>query len=65
MAHQLNFNPTSPEGAAIVALYNDIRANIQDDEGGWNGADTVDALCGWFTRLGVDVSTDGELIRTA
>ncbi|MFE0356460.1 hypothetical protein ACFW2K_22850 [Streptomyces nigra] len=64
MAHQLKFDPTSPEGAEIVALYNNIRENIQDEEGGWNGADTVDALCTWFDRLGVDVSTSGEPIRT-
>lgn len=65
MAHAPKFDTTTPEGQAIVALYNDIRTNIQDDEGGWNGADTVDALTDWFTDLGIDVSTAGTVIETA
>ncbi|MEU1371983.1 hypothetical protein ABZ454_38730 [Streptomyces sp. NPDC005803] len=62
MAHALKFDPSTAEGARIVALYNKIKAEIEDDEGGWDGADIVDALCEWFTGLGVDVSPDGELI---
>jgi hypothetical protein len=64
MAHALKFDTTTPEGESIAELYNTIKEDIEDDEGGWNGADVVDALCGWFIALGVDVSTDGTVIPT-
>ena len=63
MAHNLKFDPATPEGAAIVELFNGIKDNIEDSEGGWNGADTVGALCDWFIALGVDVSSDSNPIR--
>jgi hypothetical protein len=65
MAHKLKFDTTSPEGAEIVDLFNGIKTNIEDDEGGWNGADIVDALCEWFTDLGIDVSQTSKPIPTA
>jgi hypothetical protein len=65
MAHTLKFDTTTPEGEAIAALYNDIKEHIEDDEGGWNGADVVDALTDWFTNLGIDVSPAGQIIPTA
>ncbi|MEU6462202.1 hypothetical protein [Streptomyces sp. NPDC046976] len=64
MAHHLKFNPAIAEGAAIVWLFNEIREHVEDDEGGWNGADTVDAPCGWFRGLGIDTEKSSGLIET-
>ncbi|MER6406210.1 hypothetical protein ABT269_22380 [Streptomyces viridosporus] len=56
---KLKYDPSSPEGREISALFRDIKRNIEDDGGGWNGADIVDALNAFFARLGID--TEGSV----
>ncbi|MEV7177861.1 hypothetical protein [Kitasatospora sp. NPDC093679] len=56
--HNLKFDPSTPEGAEIVDLFNGIKEHIEDDSGGWNGGDVVDALTQWFADLGIDVDAD-------
>ena len=31
---------------------------LEDGDGGWNGGDTVEALCEWFAEFGIDVDAD-------
>ncbi|MFB7836016.1 hypothetical protein [Streptomyces sp. NPDC056056] len=54
MPNTLNYDPTNPEGKAIADLFDDVKA-IEDADGSWDGADVVDLLTGWFTRLGINV----------
>ncbi|MEV0452840.1 hypothetical protein [Streptomyces sp. NPDC050600] len=54
MAHRLQFDPATPEGEAIVVLFNLIKAD-EDPGGSWNGGDVVDTLGYWFGDLGVDI----------
>lgn len=46
---------TTSDRAAIDQLYQTIRREIEDKDGGWNGADVVDALTQWFSTLGYPV----------
>jgi hypothetical protein len=32
-----------------------IRANVEQSDGRWPGADTVQALCDWFTSHGYEI----------
>lgn len=55
MAHSLKFDPTTREGAAIVALFNGIKRDIEETDGGWNGGDVVQYLTEmWLPDLGID-----------
>jgi hypothetical protein len=58
MAHNLNFDTGTDAGRAIVALFDEIKFNVEDSDGGWNGGDVVDTLTRWFTALGIDVDAD-------
>ncbi|MFF7117419.1 hypothetical protein ACFY91_34625 [Streptomyces albogriseolus] len=51
----LKYDPTTPEGQAISRLFREIKS-IEDDDGRWNGGDTVDLLCSFFIRLGIDIN---------
>ncbi|MFF8431024.1 hypothetical protein ACF07Y_39005 [Streptomyces sp. NPDC016566] len=51
----LTYDPCSPEGREISALFRNIKLIVEVSEGGWNGADIVDALNAWFADLGNDV----------
>jgi hypothetical protein len=53
MAHQLKFDPTSDAGHAVVELFN-TKKNMENGDGTLNTGDMMDALNGWFTRLGID-----------
>lgn len=44
------------EGRLIAELYFDVRAE-EDSTGGWQGADTINALTSWLTRCGLDVDS--------
>ncbi|MGW3392148.1 hypothetical protein [Streptomyces cinereoruber] len=50
----LKYDPTTFEGQAISRLFREVKS-IEDSDGGWNGADTVDLLCDFFIRLGIDI----------
>ncbi|MCW7991075.1 hypothetical protein XF35_39145, partial [Streptomyces platensis subsp. clarensis] len=54
MAHNLRIDPTTPEGEAIVTLFNLIQADEEED-GTWNAVDAVDTLCRWFRERGIDI----------
>ena len=64
MAHDLKFDQTTAEGAAIVRLFNEIKTEIEDGDGGWNGGDVVTELDEWFVGLGIDTSQDSAPITT-
>lgn len=51
----LKYDPTTPEGQAISRLFREVKS-IEDSDGGWNGGDTVDLLCDFFIRLGIDIN---------
>lgn len=53
----LKYDPTTPEGEAIGNLFRACKS-IEDADGGWNGGDTVDLVCNFFTRLGIDIKRD-------
>lgn len=49
----------TPAGArvgnlAVLDLFAQLK-KIEDEDGGWNGADTVDVVYEWFRYYGVDV----------
>ncbi|MER7671277.1 hypothetical protein ABTY61_22810 [Kitasatospora sp. NPDC096128] len=56
--HDLKFDPASPLGAKIAGLFNQIKTDIEEDDGSWPGGDVVDALDRWFGELGIDVEDD-------
>lgn len=33
---------------------------IETNDGGWNGGDVVEELCGWFERLGINITHPGR-----
>ncbi|RAS59483.1 hypothetical protein C8D87_11495 [Lentzea atacamensis] len=43
--------------AAVLDLFGRMKL-IEDEDGGWNGGDTVDALSEWFAEFGIDVDDD-------
>ena len=48
----------TPAGERVPLVALDLLGRLKGIEsrgGGWNGADTVDVLCEWFTFLGIDV----------
>ncbi|MFF3256991.1 hypothetical protein ACFYWP_39825 [Actinacidiphila glaucinigra] len=47
-------NVASPEGREIIRLFNGIKNDIEDDDGGWNGGDVVDWLLDWFHAIGIN-----------
>ncbi|MDT7784997.1 MAG: hypothetical protein QOF58_3416 [Pseudonocardiales bacterium] len=49
--------PNLAECAAVLDLFGRMKA-IEDEDGGWNGGDTVDELCQWFREFGIDVDAD-------
>ncbi|MCX4826345.1 hypothetical protein OG883_42655 [Streptomyces sp. NBC_01142] len=51
----LKYDPTTPEGQAISRLFRECKS-IEDGDGGWNGGDTVDLVCDFFIRLGIDIN---------
>ena len=63
-AHNLKFDPTTTEGAAIVRLFNAIKTEIEEGDGNWNGDDVVGKLDGWFVKLGIDTSILSAPIAT-
>ncbi|MET8406214.1 hypothetical protein [Streptomyces sp900116325] len=53
----LNYDPTTPEGKAIGNLFRACK-DIEDSDGRWNGGDTVEVVCDFFIRLGIDIKGD-------
>ncbi|MFI6278007.1 hypothetical protein [Streptomyces sp. NPDC050988] len=51
----LKFDPTTTEGQAISRLFRECKS-IEDGDGGWNGGDTVELVCDFFIRLGIDIN---------
>lgn len=49
--------PHPAECAAALDLFGRMKA-IEDEDGGWNGGDTVDELCQWFREFGIDINAD-------
>src|SRR4051812_28359516 len=41
----------------VLELFGRMK-DIEDGDGGWNGGDTVDALCEWFAQFGINVDAD-------
>lgn len=57
-------DPDGIEGAAILELLTRVKGlESHDSEGGWNGADLVDIVTGWFEELGLDVTLPAETVR--
>lgn len=59
--HRLTVDPTSDAGRAILDLFTGMK-QIEESDGGWPGAGTVNALCSWFGRLGIDVNAPAPAI---
>lgn len=55
-AHALTFNPTTPEGQAICHLFQRIKADVEEADGNWPGAELTDTVTRWLTDLGFDVN---------
>ncbi|MFI6029492.1 hypothetical protein [Amycolatopsis magusensis] len=41
----------------VLELFGRMK-DLEDSDGSWNGGDTVEALCEWFTQFGIDVDAD-------
>jgi len=46
-------DPDSPEGAAILSLFNRIKG-VEEGDGSWPGGDVVNEVTSWFLELGID-----------
>jgi hypothetical protein len=58
MSHDPKVDLTSPAGAEILRLFADLK-EIEESDGGWPGADAVQAICAWLESIGLD--PDGTL----
>ncbi|CRK56936.1 hypothetical protein [Alloactinosynnema sp. L-07] len=58
----LRINPHSVEGAAILDLYDQLKALEQEDSGGWNGGDLVNLVSDFFRGLGVNIDMPAETL---
>ncbi|MGZ2361478.1 hypothetical protein LRE75_33170 [Streptomyces sp. 372A] len=50
----LKYDPTTREGQAISRLFRTVKS-IEDSDGGWDGADTVEMVGAFFSSLGIDI----------
>lgn len=55
MSHNIASDREEKSAANVRRLYRTIRQDVEDSDGGWNGADVVEVLCEWFKRHGFNV----------
>jgi len=47
--------PLDQRAPEVGRLLNEIRTEIEDGDGSWNGGDVVDLLCQWFIMHGYKI----------